>query len=327
MDHNLYKQAKTQRGFNYSYYFSPAAAGKPVLFFSHGFPTSSYFWRKQVAFFKPLGYGILAPDQLGYAGTDKPTDPKLYIGSGLAQDIVDVLDGEGIEQVIAVGHDWGSRVVSRMLNYHPHRISACAFFGLGYLPPQPQHGADPITRSPQIKQMLGHDVLAYQRFFIQPDAASVIEAHLDSFLNLVYPEKPEVWIEHLAVDGGARAWIESNTTTALPSYMTQEDKEYHHKTLASGGLSAPLCWYKVQVEKANADDDANVPSTAYDIAQSLFFVAFTAEFPGLPSLGDMSHGKHAKGPVTRKEVAGDHWAVESHAGELNQWLLEWIEAL
>ncbi|KAJ7087043.1 alpha/beta-hydrolase [Mycena crocata] len=327
MDQSLYKQAKTQRGLTYSYYFSPAAAGKTVLFFAHGFPSSSYLWRKQVAFLRPMGYGLLVPDQLGYAGTDKPTDPKLYIGSGLAQDMVDLLDAEGIQQVIAVGHDWGSRVVSRMLDYHPHRISACAFLAVGYMPPQPQEGANLVSRSHALKERVGYDVLAYQRFFIQPDAAAIIENHLDSFLSLAYPEKPEVWKEYMCVDGGARNWIESNKTGALPAYMTQEDKDYHRNAFAKGGLSAPLCWYKVFSEKANAQDDANIPVAAYDIAQPLLFVGFKADVIGLPVFGDMSHGKYAKGAVTRKEVAGDHWAVESHAAEVNEMLLQWIDAL
>jgi soluble epoxide hydrolase/lipid-phosphate phosphatase len=106
MDKSSYKQLKTQRGLTYSYYFSPPLTGKPVLFFSHGFPSNSLVWQAQVAIFSPQGYGILAPDLLGYGGTDKPTDPKLYIGSGLAQDVVDIFDAEEIERVIAIGHDW-----------------------------------------------------------------------------------------------------------------------------------------------------------------------------------------------------------------------------
>jgi pimeloyl-ACP methyl ester carboxylesterase len=106
MDQNHYKQTNTQRGLTYSYYFSSPAPGKPVLFFSHGFPSDSFLWRKQVAFFQPKGYGILVPDHLGYGKTDKPTDPKLYIGSGIAQDLSDILDAEKIAQVITVGHDW-----------------------------------------------------------------------------------------------------------------------------------------------------------------------------------------------------------------------------
>lgn len=59
-----------------------------------------------MSFFETEGYGLIVPDQLGYGGTDKPTDPALYLSSLICQDLVDILDGENAEDVIAVGHDW-----------------------------------------------------------------------------------------------------------------------------------------------------------------------------------------------------------------------------
>ncbi|KAJ7152851.1 hypothetical protein C8R46DRAFT_1120557 [Mycena filopes] len=43
--------------------------------------------------------------------------------------------------------------------------------------------------------------------------------------------------------------------------------------------------------------------------------------------GDTTHSRYVKGPLTRKEVDGDHWAVMSHAVELNETLVKWIEGL
>ncbi|KAJ7722821.1 alpha/beta-hydrolase [Mycena metata] len=324
MDQSRYKTVKTRRGFTYSYYFSPPATGKPVLFFAHGFPANSSLWRKQVAFFEPLGHGLLVPDLLGYGGTDKPTDPKLYVGSGHANDIADILDAEGLEQVIAIGHDWGSRAVSRLISHHPQRVSACAFLAVGYGPPVLPN-MDPITRSPEIAQAIGYDVLAYMRFFIQPDAAAVIEEHIDSFISLMFPESPQLWKDYFCVEGGARAWIEGDKTAGLPSYMTLEDKEILKKSLLTGGLSGPLCWYKVFSLKANSDDDASI--SAGEFTQPLLFIAFTKDNVALPVFGDSAHKKYAKGPVTRKEINGDHWAVESHTSEINDILLQWVEGL
>ncbi|KAF7342198.1 Epoxide hydrolase [Mycena venus] len=326
MEQSGYKQTKTKRGLTYSYYFSPPASGsgKPVLLFLHGFPSPSFVWRKQVAFFEPLGYGIVVPDQLGYGGTDKPTDPKLYSGRGFAEDMIDILDTEGIGQVIAIGHDWGSTVLSRLLNYYPQRISACAFFGVGY---KTSDGSNPLTRSLQIKEMIGYDVFAYMRFFVEAEAHAVIEKNMDSFMNLLWPEVPESWKESMSVDGGARAWLESNTTTALPSYMTAEDKDAFKTSLLSGGISAPLCWYKGLVEQTNLEDDKKCPPTAWEFQQPLLFVAFNRDFIGLPVFGDMAHSKYAKGPVTREEIDGDHWGVLSHPGELSEMLLKWMGGL
>ncbi|KAJ6562347.1 alpha/beta-hydrolase [Mycena capillaripes] len=325
MDQSKYKQTKTQRGLTYSYYLSLPAAEKPMLFFSHGFPSASFLWRKQVAFFQPLGYGLIVPDHLGYGGTDKPTDPKLYIGSGLAQDMADILDAEKIEQVIVIGHDRGSMAASRLINHHGHRVSACAFFGVGYL--SPSESTDIISKATQLKEMVGYDVFAYQRFLIHPDAPALIEKNIDSFISLVYPETPELWKNTLCVDGGAREWIESNKTTPSPSYATEEDKDRIRTSLLSGGLSAPLCWYKGSLEKTNLEDDAKVSPVACEVASPLIFVAFTNDHVSRPIFGDSSHKKYARGKVTRKEIAADHWGVMSHADELNEILLQWIETL
>ncbi|KAJ7177611.1 alpha/beta-hydrolase [Mycena filopes] len=326
MEPSRYKQVKTKRGFTYSYFSAPAKAGKPVLLFAHGFPSEASVWHKQVAFFEPLGFGLIVPDLLGYGGTDKPTDPKLYVGSGHAHDIADILDAAGVQQVIAIGHDWGSAAVSRLINYYPQRVAACAFLAVGYNPPA-AHNADLASRSHEIAKLIGYDAFAYMRFFIQPDAAAVIEEHMDSFISLIFPESPQLWKDHLCVDGGTRAWIEGEKTAGLPPYMTIEDKETIKKSLLSGGLAGPLCWYKIQVEKISGEDNANISPAAADVLQPLLFIAFTKDNVALPAFGDRSHNTYAKGPVTRKEVDGDHWAVESHPAEISNILLQWVEAL
>lgn len=107
-----YKTHTTSRGFTYAYYRSPfvAQGSKPTLIFLHGFPSSAHSWHYQISFFEALGYDVIAPDMLGYGGTDKPTDAALYGGNGLARDIVDILDKENVgvegKRAIAVGHDW-----------------------------------------------------------------------------------------------------------------------------------------------------------------------------------------------------------------------------
>ncbi|KAJ7913192.1 alpha/beta-hydrolase [Mycena leptocephala] len=326
MDPSRYKQLKTQRGFTYSYYWCPAATGKPVLLFAHGFPEGSFLWRKQVPFFEQLGYGLVVPELLGYGGTDKPTDPKFYIGSGHAQDIVDIFDAEGVNQVIAIGHDWGVHPVSRLLNYHPQRVSACVFLGSCYIPPLPV-GGDRISQHEQIKETFGYDVYAYMRFFVQPDAPAIIEKHIDSFISLLYPETIQLWKDNLCVDGGARAWIENNKQSPLPWYMTPEEKDHLRKSWLRNGISAPLCWYRAMIDQATYEDDAKISPEAAEIKQPLLFVAFTGDCVSLPIMGDTVHAKYAKGPATRKEIGGDHWGAESHAEEINKILLEWLRGL
>lgn len=43
---------------------------------------------------------------LGYGGTDKPIDSASYIGRRIAEDLIDIVNYENADNVIAVGHDW-----------------------------------------------------------------------------------------------------------------------------------------------------------------------------------------------------------------------------
>lgn len=93
-------------GTTYRYFFAEPAATKPYILFLHGFPSSAYDWRHQIHFFTDAGYGIIAPDLLGYGETDKPTDLEAYRLKTMTDDVVGILDHHQIEQVVAVGHDW-----------------------------------------------------------------------------------------------------------------------------------------------------------------------------------------------------------------------------
>lgn len=106
MDPSHYKSVTTSRGLRYSYYAFPAHQGKPTLFFCHGFPSTSRDWRYIVPYFKDRGYGVIAPDMLGFGDTDKPTDPALYVSSVMSKDLVQILDAEKVGTAIAIGHDW-----------------------------------------------------------------------------------------------------------------------------------------------------------------------------------------------------------------------------
>lgn len=106
MDPSFYKDTTVSRGFTYHYFHSHATPGQPTLLFLHGFPSSSYDWRRQVAYFRPKGYGVLVPDIIGAGGTSKPDSADAFRFSLIVRDLVDVLDTEGLQTVVGIGHDW-----------------------------------------------------------------------------------------------------------------------------------------------------------------------------------------------------------------------------
>jgi soluble epoxide hydrolase/lipid-phosphate phosphatase len=91
-------------GTKYRYVFYPAI-DKPSILFLHGFPSSSYDWREQFQYFHSKGYGIVAPDLLGYGGTDHPSDINAFRLKKMAKEIMALLDCLGIGAVFGVAHD------------------------------------------------------------------------------------------------------------------------------------------------------------------------------------------------------------------------------
>jgi soluble epoxide hydrolase / lipid-phosphate phosphatase len=108
MDQTLYKSHTVSRGITYAYYFSPPKDHQRTLLFLHGYPSTSYDWHKQVAFFVEKGYGTLVPDMLGYGGTDKPPAEELdkYSPTAMVKDLIELLEKEQVGPAVAVGHDW-----------------------------------------------------------------------------------------------------------------------------------------------------------------------------------------------------------------------------
>lgn len=164
----------------YNYiHIQPTQEHKPYILFVHGFPSSSYDWHHQVQFFSKKGYGVVVPDCLGYGKTSKPLDMQSYKLNKLANEIVKILNHEKIDQVIGVGHDWGSSILSRLANYHPERFLLYAFLDIGYTPPG--RGLDLQTVkhvNASVKEHAGFEIFGYWLFFMEEDAASLLNEHV-----------------------------------------------------------------------------------------------------------------------------------------------------
>ena len=83
-----------------------------------------YGWRYQIGPWVRAGYRVLAPDMLGYGGTDKLTTPVYYSIKRLCDDLAALLDVIDVRRAVIAGHDWGSAIAWRFALYHPERILA-----------------------------------------------------------------------------------------------------------------------------------------------------------------------------------------------------------
>src|ERR1700721_4237501 len=88
-----------------------APAGFPGVLV-HGFPDIPATW-EQVVPRLPPGLRIVRPYLRGYGGSR--VHPGAWAQAGgaqvaaLATDLLDLLDGLGLDQVVLAGHDWGAR--------------------------------------------------------------------------------------------------------------------------------------------------------------------------------------------------------------------------
>ncbi|HEX2679318.1 MAG TPA: alpha/beta hydrolase, partial [Polyangiales bacterium] len=96
----------------------------PAVLLLHGFPESAYSWRHQLSGLAHAGYRAIAPNQRGYAGSDRPEAIEAYDISALVEDAVGVLDALGEERAVVIGHDWGAPVAWHMALMHPERVRA-----------------------------------------------------------------------------------------------------------------------------------------------------------------------------------------------------------
>jgi pimeloyl-ACP methyl ester carboxylesterase len=82
----------------------------PLVLLLHGFPESSYGWRRQMEPLAAAGLRVVAPDQRGYGLSSKPQERFAYQLDTLADDVVGIARALGAKRYAVVGHDWGGAV-------------------------------------------------------------------------------------------------------------------------------------------------------------------------------------------------------------------------
>ncbi|KAJ7794064.1 alpha/beta-hydrolase [Mycena olivaceomarginata] len=311
MDPASYGSCVTPRGITYRYFYSPAAAGKPTVLFLHGFPSNALeCWRHQVDFFVKRNYGVLAPDLLGYGGTDKPT-------TLMSADIISIMDKENINsKVYAIGHDWGCALTSGLATFYPSRFAGFAFLALGYLTPNPEFEINSFYEG--FKAIAGHECFGYWHFFKEDGADKIIADHMDAFMSILYPQDPKSWFTDIAPRDKLKEWVLSDKVTPPPSYLSDKDFDRQKAELLKGGMGGPLCWYKQYATgKPCMSDDRLlvVPKENYVIKQPVFFAATHEDYICVPKVA----------LVSMKDT--DHWVQLAAPDKVNKDLLEWIESL
>jgi pimeloyl-ACP methyl ester carboxylesterase len=90
--------------------------GTPVLFL-HGFPETSYSWRRQLPALAAAGFRAIAADLRGYGQSSKPPEVDAYRLTELVRDVAGLATQLGARQIVA--HDWGGVIAWLLPMLHP----------------------------------------------------------------------------------------------------------------------------------------------------------------------------------------------------------------
>jgi soluble epoxide hydrolase / lipid-phosphate phosphatase len=126
------RKLTTSRSLQYTYYVSsPSIPSLPTVLLLHGWPDDAHMWSDLISnHLLPAGYGVLAPDCLGYSGTSKPTTTSSYNSESMSADLCEILDAEHISKVISLGHDWSviqaAVLITNLSVYKAYRYAGAA---------------------------------------------------------------------------------------------------------------------------------------------------------------------------------------------------------
>ncbi|EAU86125.1 hypothetical protein CC1G_03336 [Coprinopsis cinerea okayama7 len=324
MDSSHYKRLTVSRGFTYNYYVSPASDGKPTLLFLHGFPSTAQDWRRQVAHFKPKGYGLIVPDMLGYGDTDKPLEASDYVGSRLAQDVLDIVENEGVERVVVVAHDWGAVPASRLANLYQDRFEGFAFLAAGYISPGKEIDPEPVRE--MTKQLVGYETGGYWWFLASPEAPGIIKDHIDSFYDIIWAKDAlPAWKTYFCPTGALKRSLKSDVRIERGDYITEEEYRQSQEVFLKNGYEAPCLYYKAMISCLNLEDARAIPEEKHVIHKPVLFLGAARDAVCLPAFYEPPKDLCPK--ATSKTLDAGHWILLEHEKEVNTELEAWLGSM
>jgi len=150
----------------------------PTILFCHGFPDTSYTWRRQMQAVAAAGYRAIAPDMRGYGHSSAPEDAKVYTPLHTTGDLVGLLDALQIDKAVLVGHDWGASHAWNAALMRPDRFSAVFCLSVPYIPRGDKSIFDQLRAAGQQDNFYMFDQIKPESDERWADAATTIPAAL-----------------------------------------------------------------------------------------------------------------------------------------------------
>lgn len=271
------KTLKTTRGLNYTYYTANGDKSLPVLFFQHGWPDHAALWQKIADPLRSTNHPIIVPDMLGYDGTDKPTEVTQYKWDVMVPDLMEIIDAEGHEKAVSIGHDWGSACASRLYNYYPDRVVGLINLNVAYMPP----GRQPFDIDAHNKfttQVFGAPLLSYWSVFAAPDGPELLKNNLDRIYQAMHGAG-DTMVKMFTSTNAMREYLtHGGSPITLRSYA--EDAEFKKAFMdrfSRDGFEGAQCWYRAMQENHQYEADKNLPEDRDKVNVPVLYIGATGD--------------------------------------------------
>jgi len=318
MDELQRKELSVDADLIYTYYTSPSKNGLPTLLLLHGCPDTASLWSNLIStYLVPAGYGVLAPDLVGYGLSSQPDGFERYSLAEACKHLLAILDSECLETVVVLGHDFGAALASKVYSYHPERVAGLITLGTAFVPPSPYPFDFQQIKAMQ-EQYQGYCSMWYFPLFTSRDGAAKIEAHLEQMFTVLH-------------GGGQRMkdvlCVDTNASVDVLQYA--QDPEFRKEwidRLRQNGWTAPLNWYKavtrdvgLDAEKAAAEAGRNVLDVPY-----LFVGATQDPLAPIAAVKGLQAQDLVK-DITVKNVEAGHWCMLEKPDEVGSAIVAWLE--
>lgn len=309
-----------------------AEAGEgPLVILLHGFPESWYSWRHQLTALAGAGYHVVAPDQRGYGGTDRPARVEEYTLLHLVGDVAGLIDALGETEAVLVGHDWGALVAWDTAMMRSDLVRGV----VGVSVPYQQRGSHSLMAGPEppvasIVEAVGERF--YMIYFQKPGVADAELGHdaRTTVRRLYYSASgdadPGAWDVMLAPDHG---FLDSVTEpNELPAWLTEEDLDVYAADLERSGFTGGLNWYR------NLDRNAEL-TRAWNRAQvtpPALFIAGERDIAVAMEGGSaaMTEALRKAAPSLRDAIflpGCGHWTQQERPAMVSAALVEFLDSL
>ncbi|KAH7321916.1 Alpha/Beta hydrolase protein [Rhexocercosporidium sp. MPI-PUGE-AT-0058] len=261
-----YKQVLTSAGHTYNYYSSASPKSKTTILFIHGAPYTAKIWRHQVTHFEKLGFGCIVPDILGHGKTSKPSNPAEYALPVAAKSMMDILDEEGVDKAVVVGHDWGSAIATRIALLFTVRVQALVMVCVPYFTPGP---FDYNALNDMTEQAFGAACFGYWDVFL--NSPELLTEHAESFHDGFFAKDKTHWVNHFTARGKLREWLLSDARCEVKPEIEEAD----HQDFFANDFSAVMKYYHCFAQGHNTEAEKDITGDAQIITVPSLMVAAT----------------------------------------------------